>query len=125
MSTLSSPVVDEMKLPDVIEQLSKPDKAEHDNQLAQLDSAIKKLQARSNVIRLELDALKTNRSPYGGQIQDAKAKFASLRAQRETLILQRNTITTRLRHTRNEKDSTVETTTSVAHNIQIWVQGRL
>ncbi|RMX64585.1 hypothetical protein DD238_004974 [Peronospora effusa] len=118
MSTPPSPVTEELEIPDVIERLSKPDKTEHEKQIAVLDTAIKKLQARSNVLRSEMEALKTNRSTYGGQIQEAKAKFASLRAEKETLILQRNTITARLRHTRNEKDSTVKQQRSLRSNFK-------
>ncbi|OWZ17409.1 hypothetical protein PHMEG_0008655 [Phytophthora megakarya] len=105
----AEPVVADMEIPDVIERLPKPDKAEHDAQIAKLDTAIKKLQARSNVVRSEMDALKTNRGGYGGQIQEAKAAFAALRSQKDDLIQQRNQITARLRQTRDEKDSTLKT----------------
>ncbi|KAG6624027.1 lipoprotein, type 6 [Phytophthora cinnamomi] len=98
----------ELEIPDVIERLPKPDKAEHEAKIAVLDGAIKQLQARSNVIRAEMDALKTNRGGYGGQIQEAKAAFAALRAEKDNLIQQRNQITARLRQTRDEKDSTLK-----------------
>lgn len=79
----------ELEIPDVIERLRKPDKAEHEAKIAVLDAAIKKLQARTTVIRAEMDALKTNRGGYGGQIQEAKATFAALRAEKDNLIQQR------------------------------------
>ncbi|GMF32802.1 unnamed protein product [Phytophthora lilii] len=103
----------EMEIPDVIERLPKPDKAEHDAKIAVLDAAIKKLQARTTVIRAEMDALKTSRGGYGGQIQEAKAKFNALRGEKDALILQRNQITARLRQTRDEKDSAVKHQRSV------------
>lgn len=37
----------EVEIPDVIERLPKPDKAAHDAEIAKLDTAIKKLQART------------------------------------------------------------------------------
>ncbi|KAE9019472.1 hypothetical protein PF011_g5822 [Phytophthora fragariae] len=98
----------ELEIPDVIERLPKPDKAEHEAKISVLDAAIKTLQARTSVIRAEMDALKTNRGGYGGQIQEAKAAFAALRAQKDDLIQQRNQITARLRQTRDEKDSTLK-----------------
>ncbi|EEY62020.1 uncharacterized protein PITG_14008 [Phytophthora infestans T30-4] len=110
--------VEEQEIPDVIERLPKPDKAEHEAKISVLDGAIKKLQARSNVIRAEMDALKTNRGGYGGPIQEAKAKFASLRAEKDNLIQQRNQITARLRQTRDEKDSTVKQQRSVRANLK-------
>ncbi|KAL7684609.1 putative nuclear segregation protein Bfr1 [Plasmopara halstedii] len=110
MSNNEAPAVsvDEMEIPDVIERLPKPDKSEHEKKIAALDNAIKTLQARSSVINSEIDALKSNRGGYGGQIQEAKAKFATLRAEKDNLIQQRNQITARLRQTRDEKDLTIK-----------------
>ncbi|KAG2781037.1 hypothetical protein JG687_00011804 [Phytophthora cactorum] len=110
--------VEELEIPDVIERLPKPDKAEHEAKISVLDAAIKKLQARTNVIRAEMDALKTNRGGYGGQIQEAKAKFAALRAEKDNLIQQRNQITARLRQTRDEKDSTIKQQRSMRANLK-------
>ncbi|POM60315.1 Nuclear segregation protein bfr1 [Phytophthora palmivora] len=112
------PVVVDMEIPDVIERLPKPDKAEHDAKISKLDGAIKKLQARTNVIRTEMDALKTNRGGYGGQIQEAKAKFAALRSEKDNLIQQRNQITARLRQTRDEKDSAIKNQRSARANLK-------
>ncbi|KAH7484617.1 hypothetical protein PRIC1_003929 [Phytophthora ramorum] len=103
----------ELEIPDVIERLPKPDKAEHEAKISVLDAAIKKLQARTNVIRAEMDALKTNRGGYGGQIQEAKAQFSALRGQKDDLIQQRNQITARLRQTRDAKDASVKQQRSV------------
>ncbi|EGZ17549.1 hypothetical protein PHYSODRAFT_351217 [Phytophthora sojae] len=108
----------ELEIPDVIERLRKPDKAEHEAKIAVLDAAIKKLQARTTVIRAEMDALKTNRGGYGGQIQEAKATFAALRAEKDNLIQQRNQITARLRQTRDEKDSTIKHQRSLRANLK-------
>jgi uncharacterized coiled-coil DUF342 family protein len=108
----------ELEIPDVIERLPKPDKAEHDAKIAVLDAAIKKLQARNTVIRAEMDALKTNRGGYGGPIQENKAKFAALRAEKDNLIQQRNQITARLRQTRDEKDSTIKHQRSLRSNLK-------
>ncbi|TDH67173.1 hypothetical protein CCR75_002149 [Bremia lactucae] len=120
MSVEDAPVVatEAMDIPDVIERLNKPDKAEHEAKVAALDDAIKKLQARSNVIHTEIDALKSNRSGYGGQIQEAKVKFAALRAEKDNLIQQRNMITARLRQARDEKDSTIKTQRSARANFK-------
>ncbi|ETI45734.1 hypothetical protein F441_09724 [Phytophthora nicotianae CJ01A1] len=118
MSTEEVVAVEEQEIPDVIERLPKPDKAEHEAKISALDGAIKKLQARTNVIRAEMDALKTNRGGYGGQIQEAKAKFAALRAEKDNLFQQRNQITARLRQTRDEKDSTIKQQRSVRANLK-------
>ncbi|KAF4324426.1 hypothetical protein BBO99_00001607 [Phytophthora kernoviae] len=110
--------VEEIVIPDVIERLPKPDKAAHDAQISVLDSAIKKLQARTTVIRAEMDALKNNRGTYGEQIQASKAKYAVLRSEKENLIQQRNQITARLRQTRDAKDSAVKQQRSVRSTLK-------
>ncbi|GMG17733.1 unnamed protein product [Phytophthora fragariaefolia] len=111
--TTAAAVELELEIPDVIERLPKPDKAAHDAQVNALDAAIKSLQARAAAIRAEMDALKTNRGGYGGQIQQAKAAFAALRGEKEALILQRNQLTARLRQTRDQKDSALKHQRSV------------
>ncbi|KAI9912308.1 hypothetical protein PsorP6_005151 [Peronosclerospora sorghi] len=108
MNTDDASAVSIDEIPDVIERLPKPDKAAHDAKIAALDASIAKLQARTSAIRTEMDALKNNRGGYGGQIQEAKAKFASLRVEKDNLIQERNQITARLRQSRDEKNSTVK-----------------
>uniref|UniRef100_M4B272 Nuclear segregation protein Bfr1 n=1 Tax=Hyaloperonospora arabidopsidis (strain Emoy2) TaxID=559515 RepID=M4B272_HYAAE len=107
-----------MEIPDVIERLPKPDKAEHDAKIAALDTTIKKLQARTNVIHAEMDALKSNRGGFGGPIQEAKAAFAALRADKDNLIQQRNQITARLRQSRDAKDSAVKQQRNLRANLK-------
>ncbi|KAL3666861.1 hypothetical protein V7S43_007810 [Phytophthora oleae] len=70
-----------------------------------------------------MDALKTNRGGYGGQIQEAKAKFTTLRNEKENLIQQRNQITARLRQTRDEKDSTIKSQRSARANFKFGSEG--
>ncbi|CAH0481739.1 unnamed protein product [Peronospora belbahrii] len=105
-SPSSSAPNDEIDPSQVIERLPKPDKIAYETNVSILESTIKKLQARSNVIRMELEAMKMNRTlgRFGHQIQQAKAKFTSLRNEKELLILQRNQLTARLRQGRDEKD---------------------
>ncbi|DBA00923.1 TPA: hypothetical protein N0F65_006123 [Lagenidium giganteum] len=100
--------IDESEIPDVIERLPKPDKAAHDSAISKIDAEIKKLQDRSNVIRKEMDALKTGRSGYGAEIQAAKLVYNELRSQKDNLIQQRNQITARLKQSLDKKDSTVK-----------------
>ncbi|CAI5723782.1 unnamed protein product [Hyaloperonospora brassicae] len=120
MSSEDAPVAPaaEMEIPDVIERLPKPDKAAHDAKTAALDTAIKNLQARMNVVHAEMDALKSNRGGYGGPIQEAKAAFAALRADKDNLIQQRNQITARLRQSRDAKDSTVKQQRNLRANLK-------
>jgi uncharacterized coiled-coil DUF342 family protein len=98
----------EADIPDVIERLPKPDKAVHEAAIAKIDAEIKKLQARTNVIRAEMDALKTGRGKYGEQIKAAKVVYSDLRAQKDNLIQQRNQITAKLKGVQDLKDSTIK-----------------
>lgn len=62
-----------------------------------------------NVIRAEMDALKTGRGGYGEQIQEAKKEFGELRAAKDALIQQRNQITARLKQVQEKKDVAIKT----------------
>lgn len=64
---------------------------------------------RQNVIRAEMDALKTGRGGYGEQIQEAKKEFGELRAAKDALIQQRNQITARLKQVQEKKDVAIKT----------------
>ncbi|TYZ58481.1 hypothetical protein PybrP1_004186 [[Pythium] brassicae (nom. inval.)] len=107
------PELTEADIPDVIERLPKPDKAAHETAIAKIDAEIKKLQARTNVIRAEMDALKGGRGKYGEQIKAAKAVFSTLRAEKDNLIQQRNQITAKLKGVQDAKEATVKTQRSL------------
>lgn len=90
---------------DLSTRVVKPDKSAHDRELNRIQSEIKTVQERINVIRAETEEIQSGRGGFGEKIQQEKAVFLEIRAVKDKLIQERNVISSKLKEHHSQREN--------------------